>query len=33
MTRLIGMLAAMMLVAGCLHQRESVYFIASGNPE
>ncbi|HEX4693143.1 SO2930 family diheme c-type cytochrome [Sphingomonas sp.] len=31
--RLIGLLAALLFVAGCLHQRDSVNFIASGNPE
>ena len=31
--RLIALLAAALFVAGCLHQRENVNFIASGNPE
>jgi uncharacterized repeat protein (TIGR03806 family) len=31
--RLLGLLAALLLVAGCLHQRASVTFIAEGNPE
>ena len=30
--RLIGLLAAILFVAGCLHQRASVTFIAEGNP-
>ncbi|QDZ08016.1 hypothetical protein FPZ24_11425 [Sphingomonas panacisoli] len=32
-SRLIGLLAAILFVAGCLHQRASVTFIADGNPE
>jgi uncharacterized repeat protein (TIGR03806 family) len=31
--RLIALLAAILFVAGCLHQRTSVNFIAEGNPE
>lgn len=31
--RLIALLAALLFVAGCLHHREGVNFIASGNPD